>query len=523
MFWAVRIAEEIIKSGEYKPYHVDDMKTPSGKIHVGSLRGVVIHDLIYKSLLEKGKKAVYTYCINDMDPMDGFPPYLDRDKFYKYMGWPLCKIPSPGKGAKFYSDYYANEFIEVFRSIDCHPEIIWTSQLYKKGKFDEIIRVVLNNTEKIRKIFQDHYKSFQAKDYFPYQPICPQCGKIASTKIYKWDGEFVYFRCLKDAVDYAIGCGYEGKLKPIGDSGKMPWKIEWGAHWKLLGVTVEWSGKDHMTKGGSYFLAAKVCKEILKFPPPHAKLYEYLLTAGRKMSSSKGAGSSAAEIARILPAELLRFLLVKTHFKKTINFDPSGMTIPNLFDEYDNYAEKYYSEGIDSDYGCVWQMSLAGNIPKEKPFLPRFRDVANYIQNPAVNIKDQFEKIKGSKLTEYEEHILNDRKKYCQIWLSDYAPQDFVYSPSEKISEKASFLTFGQKKYLLEVGNLLESKEWKPDDLQQKLYALTKELNIPARSAFEALYISLIGKTHGPKAGWFLLDQDKNFIIDRFKEIAKGK
>ena len=53
MYWADKIASEIIKSGKHKPFWVDDMKTPSGRMHVGSLRGVIIHDLIYKALLSR--------------------------------------------------------------------------------------------------------------------------------------------------------------------------------------------------------------------------------------------------------------------------------------------------------------------------------------------------------------------------------------------------------------------------------------------------------------------------------------
>ena len=56
MFWADRIARKINKSGKYQPYWVDDMKTPSGRVHVGSLRGVIIHDLIFKALKDAGAK-----------------------------------------------------------------------------------------------------------------------------------------------------------------------------------------------------------------------------------------------------------------------------------------------------------------------------------------------------------------------------------------------------------------------------------------------------------------------------------
>ncbi len=49
MFWA----EEIVKNIK-GPQHITDGKTPSGKIHVGSLRGVLIHDAIFRAVQKKG-------------------------------------------------------------------------------------------------------------------------------------------------------------------------------------------------------------------------------------------------------------------------------------------------------------------------------------------------------------------------------------------------------------------------------------------------------------------------------------
>ena len=533
MFWADYFTDQIIKSGKYKPYWVDDMKTPSGKIHVGSLRGVVIHDLLYKVLREKGKPATYTYCINDMDPMDGFPVYLDRDKFYKYMGYPLVKIPSPIPGFKSFAEYYAQEFIGVFNKIGCRPQIVWDSKLYEAGKFDKLIKIFLDHTEKIRDIFRGHYKSFKNQNYFPYQPICPKCGKISTTKIYKWDGEFVYFRCLKDAVDYTQGCGYEGKLKPEKTNGKLPWKIEWSCHWQTLGVTIEWSGKDHMTKGGSWEFADRISREILSYPTPQAQGYEHFLIGGRKMSSSKGRGASAFEMAQNLPPQLLRFLMVRINFKTAINFDPAGNTIPNLFDEYDSYAQEFYKAGAKTDHGRIWQLSQIGKIPVKKLFYPRFRDVANYIQTPSVDTQRKFEEIKGSKLTKEEKEILEERKKYTRIWLAKYASEEakFEVKPLEinvstgvsacaVISAIQISLDEQQKKYLSALIDLINQKDWKPEDLQYQMYELTKKIKIPAKKAFQAVYQSLLGKSYGPKAAWLIL-KDKEKILKNLKEVVK--
>lgn len=513
MFWADFFVDQIIKSGKYKPYHVDDMKTPSGKVHVGALRGVVIHDLLFKVLGQRGKPAQYTYCINDMDPMDGFPVYLDKKKFYKYMGSPLVNIPSPQVGFPNFANFYAQEFIDVFTQIDCRPKIIWTHQLYQEGKFDELIKLFLDKTDEIRSIFKSQYKSFKDENYFPYQPICPGCGKISTTKIHQWDGKYVYFRCLPDAVDYTQGCGFEGKVKPEKRNGKLPWKIEWPAHWKTLGVTIEWSGKDHMTKGGSWEIAAKISDKILQYPTPHAVLYEHVLTGGRKMSSSKGLGVSAKGMLDLLPPVLLRFLIVKTSYKKTLDFDPNGNTIPDLFDEHDEAAGIFYQDGIKNDKGRVWQLSQVDKFPEKQPFLPRFRDVANYLQNPAIDIKQKFQESKGSRLTKFEQSVLNQRIKYAKIWLERFAPSQMVF----KIEEKPLVdLKPKQKEFLTQVVGLLE-KDWEPEKLQFTLYETSKRVGIAPKEAFGTIYQALIGKNYGPKAAWFLLE-NKEKAIKIFKK-----
>ena len=119
------------KSKESRREWADDMKTPSGRIHVGSLRGVIVHDLIYKALKDISVKTKFSYVFNDMDQMDGMPTYLDKNKWGKYMGHPLYKIPSPEPGFKSFADYFAQEFISVFNSINCHPQIIWSSDLFR--------------------------------------------------------------------------------------------------------------------------------------------------------------------------------------------------------------------------------------------------------------------------------------------------------------------------------------------------------------------------------------------------------
>src|SRR3989344_4709429 len=109
MFWADRIAKQIMDSGKHKPYWVDDMFTPSGFAHTGSLRGPLVHDIVYRALRDAGAQAKFTYVFNDFDPIDGLPSEL-LNNFTKYLGFPLRQAPSPDGKAKSFAHFFSDDF-----------------------------------------------------------------------------------------------------------------------------------------------------------------------------------------------------------------------------------------------------------------------------------------------------------------------------------------------------------------------------------------------------------------------------
>ena len=56
-----------------------------------------------------------------------------------------------------------------------------------------------------------------------------------------------------------------------------------------------------------------------------------------------------------------------------------------------------------------------------------------------------------------------------------------------------------------------------------RIYELAKKLKVSPKKAFQAIYLALMGKNHGPKAAWLILSQKKSFIIKRFKEVTKSE
>jgi lysyl-tRNA synthetase class 1 len=444
-----------------------------------------------------------------MDTMDSLPSYLDKETYEPLMGSPFYKMPAPDGKSANYAVQYAQDFIDVFTELGATPKIVWSHELYESGKMNEVIKTALDNADKIRTIYLKVAKQEKPVDWHPFQVTCPQCGKLGSTIVDKWDGEKVHFRCEPALVTWAEGCGYEGEISPFNGTGKLMWKADWPAHWRAIGVTIEGAGKDHSSDGGSRDIAKEIIKDVFNYTNPYDIPYEWFLIGGHKMSSSKGVGTSARDFADMMPPFLGRFLFVRTKYSRQMNFDPTGDTIPDLFDEYDRMAEEYWS-GAKSDYARIFELSQIGAIPK-RHILPRFRDIARMIQDPKINLIKELESQKGSQLTNLDQHILEERIRYAKIWLENYAPKEDVFKVSQDIVAE---LTDLQKKYLKTIVVLLDKEGREPESFQQELYQTTKTLGIPPKDAFAAIYQVMINKTHGPKAAWLLLEN---------KDIAKEK
>lgn len=541
--WVDKLADGILKwqaKVGIEKLHVDDMKTPSGRVHVGALRGVILHDLVAKVLTQKtGTHVTSTYVFNNIDNMDSLPKYLPAE-YANYMGKSLHKIPAPPlaesgidftratedqkeqyRQAKSMGHFYAMDFIEAFRILGCSQELVWSQELYESGKFDDVIRTALDSVEKLRKIYQEVADYKLPDHWYPFQAICENCGLTGTTLATGWDGEKVSYACLENKVEWAKGCGYTGAISPFGGTGKLLWKVDWPGHWKALGVTIEGAGKDHTSAGGSRDMAAAICKEVFNIPEPFDIPYEWILIRGVKMSSSKGIGTSAREFVELFPPEVGRFLFANKHYNQVIDFDPQTMSIPDLFDEYDQGARIYWKqEEGDQRLGRSFELSQITDIPKTQ-FLPRFRDIAVWMQHPELNVVAEFEKIKGSPLTESELTELEYRKKYAKTWVERYAPEEFQLTPRSELPAAAATLSSEQRSFLVELDKLMDSKpEWQPQDLQQAVFELAKA-SIGSKLGFQTVYLAFLGKKSGPKAAWFLLSIEKAFRKERIAVLQE--
>lgn len=506
MFWADEILHN--RKGEEC---IEDGWTPSGIVHMGGLKGPVIHDVLYKILKEQGKDVRYIFSFDDFDPIDGLPANL-QEKLKDYMGVPTFLAPSPDGNGTF-ADFYANKMREMFKAYGVEADIYLASENYKNGKYNEGIKVMLDNVQKVRKVYEEMYKKPVKENWYPLQVICPKCGKLGTTKVTDWDGKEVTFTCMPDLVAWAKGCETTGKISPFNGNAKMPWKPEWTVKWSAFNVTIEWSGKDHMSKGASFELAANILKTVFHKEAPMAIGYEFILLKGRKMSSSKGIGLTAEEFLTVVPAQIARFLLIKTEPTRAVEFNPNGTEIiPKLFDDYQKAADAYFSakggsasggDTGDTDLARAFELSQIGEI--KKPPAVRFSVLAQWVQMPNMQPK-----IKEEGLEEWAE--------YARVWIEKYAPESAKFLVQKELPETARELTDKQKELLQKIAVALDNVE-DAEAFQTQIYEIGKSLGLNGKETFSAIYRVLIGKDHGPKAAWLILSLDKDFIKKRFAEV----
>jgi len=270
MHWADVIANNLIKKGN--KHVLATGITPSGPIHVGNMREVITTDAIYKALIEKGAEPEFIYIADDYDHLRKLYPFLP-DFFKKYIGIPICEIPCICGKHESYADHYLISFLDSLKKLGITPKVIRASEIYKNGNYNHSIQIALENVEKIKDIIENISKRKLPKNWIPFNVKCINCGKITETKpiLYEFPN-----------IEYKCNCGYEGSADiREGGSGKLPWRIDWPARWKMLGVTFEPFGKDLGTVGGARQTGEKIVKEIFNYSPPDYTVYEFILLKGK--------------------------------------------------------------------------------------------------------------------------------------------------------------------------------------------------------------------------------------------------
>jgi len=514
---------------------VNDSKTPSGTVHVGSLRGPVVVDTIARALRGADREVELRYGVDDLDPMDA-QALLTPDAIERFMGVPLSAVPDPaGDCHASYARHFAGVFVDTFDGLGIRPDTYyWMSEIYASGAMDPYLRRALDAAATIRDIYRRVANVNHPDDWHPAMVICESCGRIGTTIVVGWDAEreVVRYECRPDLRDWAAGCGHAGEVSPFGGRAKLPYNVDWAAKWDLFGVTIEPAGKDLATAGGSRDRSDAIAREVFGNEPPLNVPYEFLNIGGRKMSTSKGIGVGATRMAEVVPPEQLRLLFLRPKPNTAIEFDPDGTdAIPRLFDESDRLAAATAGREVRGElppnHDRVFAYSLvepdADVAAEAAAYRPAFSHLALLEQIPGVDVVERVTAEKGSALTDREAAIVEERRAAARAWLESYAPEAARLAVQGSLPAATGDLNEAQRDYLralaarTAVGPPPSGEAW-----QGVIFGTAKELGIGSREAFRALYLAFLGRPNGPRAGWLIASLDADFVQRRLADAAAG-
>lgn len=516
MHWAEVIAEDLLK--KQQAHVLATGITPSGPIHIGNMREILTTDAVYRCLLEKGGKASFIYVCDDYDPLRKVYPYLPQT-YQQYVGKPIVQIPCPCGKHTSYADHFLVSFFESLQEIGVHPKIYRAFEMYQKGDYNDAIQIALDNTTKIRHILETISGRQIPKDWLPFNVQCQVCGRLTTTH----PGLYEY-----PTIEYNCDCGHVGEIDVRkGGVGKLPWRVDWPARWKMLGVTFEPCGKDLATVGGARETGAKIVEEIYSYPHPALQVYEFIMLKGQgAMHSSKGTALSGDEMLRMTPPEVLRFLIMRNHPNKHIVFD-SGLGLLTLVDEYDKEEEAYFGKEEENkgmkDLKKTYELSQPVHVPNIMPFHLPYRHLVTLIQ-----IGHTWEEVKKilirtgqipQTLNRDDEKHLKQRAEHVRYWLETFAPDEVKFEVKKTLPSVT--LSLEQKTILSHFKEKIPSVSWDPETIHNTIYEISEITNIPIKTAFQAFYFIILGQQQGPRAGYFLSNLDKQFVLQRIIEAIK--
>lgn len=549
-FWADEAATEILRHTERHAILRDlvarrgllvyDEKTPSGTIHVGSSRGWVMHDVMARALRARGAPARFVLSADDMDPYDKPSAGLPRAEWDRFLGMPFRRIPSPEPAFESWADFYFRQCTDLFPrwGIDCALES--TGALYEQGAFDAAIERALDLAPLIQGIYAELYGDTPASHRLPFNPVCESCGRIATTRALEWDPvrAQVRYECRSDVMGYTDpatgraeqipGCGHDGWRSPFGGGGKFPWKVEWAAKWATRGVVAEWAGKDHFSEGGSRTAACRFSLEVFEYPPPYPSDgrrtgggYEFLVVGGRKMSTSKGAGASFAEIGDALSPEMLRFLMVRSRPNQVIDFDPNrDADIVNLYNEFDRVERVAYGRSASDPEALVARMRsvYAFSRPgvrvepgQEPPYRVPFK-IAALVGQSVDDPRDAVATLRkiGQLPDGAGDEEAIERVRQARAWLECYAPDSNLRIDLNQAVPPGLEIGPEQRRVLAAIAADLRAHTGgqatlSEPEMKSRIFAHIREEGLEQGSFFEIAYRVLLGRPNGPHLSPFLL------------------
>lgn len=482
--WTEIIVDQLL--GQKKPpFVITGGMTTSGPAHLGTVCEFMYPAVLEQSLRKAGHQTQFHFVGDIMDAFDGIPFELLEYKeiLTPELGKPLVYTIDPKGCHKSFGEHYLNQAKTLMKWLSFDIDVVNANDLYDSGKVDQYAMLFLREEDKVKEVVArtSMKKIEDMKDWSPIMPICEKCGKIATTLV-TWHSEDEYrYTCNKD-VEYTKGCNYTGNAKLKDHHYKLQWRLHWPVWQTIFDSSIEGSGMDHMTKGGSATTAYSIHKEILHREPPILFKYGFIMINGKKYSKSKGIGMSAIELSTLIPPEILKYMLIEPDLQSEKDIDPTGEKLIRVYDTVERISKLEKTDNRADEKKMLAFKVAIGKLQWKASFVDI---LLNY------QISKSWDQV-GKMLKDPEG--VSYLAPYIERWLAKgYAPERYNFAVKQsKISENHEVVKDFISKLKPEMGDL---------EVHNLVYTVAESNNVKVDAFFASIYTALIGKDKGPRLG----------------------
>ncbi|MEY8348128.1 lysine--tRNA ligase [Bacillus cereus] len=497
MHWAYKIARELIQKYPNKETFVCASGiSPSGSVHIGNFREIVTTYFVVRALQDLGKKTRFIFSWDDYDRFRKVPKNIDSS-FEKYIGMPYCDIPDPYGCHKSYAEHFEKEFETSLEDFRIEVEFIYQHKEYRRGRYNPNILRALQRRKEIYDIlieFKTSKSSIEEREnFYPITLYCEQCGKD-TTRI-------MHFDETTEAIQYEFICGTCNVLSVMQTSRvKLNWKVDWPMRWMAEDVIFEPGGRDHSAETGSYNVSKEIAKKIFHYKAPHYIAYDFIGIKGdnQKMSSSAGNIITPAELLKVYVSEVILFMFSKYKPNAAFHIGMDEDVIRN-YTEYERYMDSYYNNTLHNEELC--DALRLSRVNTETARLPKFNQVAGIL--PLVNFDTKIlQEILAEVDTDYTFIDIMEISKRIEHWIRNVYPQRMVEVNQEKYWEFYKTLEDEQKKWILEVCEVIRMNTSQSNFMEQ-VYAIwhhenKKTMKENQKILFSIIYSLVLNQRNGP-------------------------
>ncbi|MFG3251981.1 lysine--tRNA ligase [Streptomyces sp. NPDC048172] len=559
--WVSRIADEVIAESERrapgKKIVCASGLSPSGPIHLGNLREVMVPHLVADEIKRRGVDCEHIISWDDYDRFRKVPAGVEGvdESWSEHIGRPLTAVPAPPSSPyESWGQHFKAAMEASLAELGVEYRGISQTEMYTGGAYREqilfamrergAIDAVLDRYRTLEKAGKGGGKKQQQKQqkpadeaeveaaegsgaaseddgstgsgaYYPYKPYCTVCGRDLTT-VTAYDDE-------STELAYSCVCGHgETVLLREFDHGKLVWKVDWPMRWAYEGVVFEPSGVDHQSPGSSFVVGGQLVKEIFGGAQPIGPMYAFVGISGMaKMSSSKGGVPTPADALQIMEGPLLRWLYARRKPNQSfkVAFDQE---IQRMYDEWDALVRKI-ADGSAQPADVAAHTRASSTALGPLTVTPRplpYRTLAS-VTDITGGQEEQTLRILSELDPEHPVHALDEvrpRLDRAHRWITTQVPEDQrTRVRDEPDTELLASLDETARESLRMLLDGLD-EHWSLDGLTQLVYGVPKiqagldpdakptpELKVAQRGFFALLYRLLVGRETGPRLPTLLL------------------